>query len=86
MEKQQSQFSGSLKKDTLPLDPNPIAHQSQGFLSSDKENELYPEQIPEAQGDLADQANIEIDQELQENIRRARQNVDPSRQHYKETR
>lgn len=36
---------------------------------------LYPEQIPEAQGDLADRANIEIDQEIQEKIMRVRQNI-----------
>lgn len=32
----------------------------------------YPEKIAEAQGDLADRANIEIDQELQEQIAHAR--------------
>lgn len=41
---------------------------------ADKSN-LYPEQIPEAQGDLADRANIEIDQEIQEKILRVRQNI-----------
>ena len=35
----------------------------------------YEEQIPEAQGDLADRANIEIDQEIQEKIMRVRQNI-----------
>lgn len=36
---------------------------------------LYPEQIPEPQGDLADRANIEIDQEIEEKIMRIRQNI-----------
>ena len=35
----------------------------------------YPEKIPEAQGDLADRANAEIDQEIQEGILRARVNT-----------
>ena len=32
----------------------------------------YPTKIPESQGDLADRANIEIDQELLEEIKSAR--------------
>lgn len=38
-------------------------------------NTNYEEHIPEAQGDLADRANIEIDQEIQEKIMRVRQNI-----------
>lgn len=33
--------------------------------------------IPEAKGDLADQAEIEIEQEIEEQIWRARQNLPP---------
>ncbi|MBC7420985.1 MAG: hypothetical protein H7328_09680 [Bdellovibrio sp.] len=81
MEKQTSQSNA----DTLPVIPNPKATPSQGFQPRSKESiNVYPEQIPEAQGDLADRANVEIDQELQENIKRARETVDPSREHYKD--
>jgi hypothetical protein len=61
---------------------NPKTNPQQG-PETGKHN-FYPEQIPEALGDQADQANLEIDQELQENIRRARQTIDPARNHYKE--
>ncbi|MBC7743106.1 MAG: hypothetical protein H7061_12975 [Bdellovibrionaceae bacterium] len=81
MEKQKVQN----KAKTQPLIPNPNTTQAEGLRANADETETaYPEQIREAQGDLADQANIEIDQELQENILRARTSVDPSRQHYKE--
>ena len=72
--------------DNLHPSPNPQATRSQGFEPrSKKAVNLYPEQIPEAQGDLADRATVEIDQELQEQIKRARESLDPSRQHYKES-
>ncbi len=38
-------------------------------------NELYPERIPESQGDLADQAEIEIEQEIQAQIFKVRQRL-----------
>lgn len=44
----------------------------------------YEEQIPEAQGDLADRANIEIDQEIQEKIMRVRQNIHTVGRNYNE--
>ncbi|MBC7465054.1 MAG: hypothetical protein H7256_03605 [Bdellovibrio sp.] len=44
----------------------------------------YEEQIPEAQGDLADRANIEIDQEIQEKIMRVRQNIHTVGRNYSE--
>ncbi len=72
----------------LPLIPNPKTTQAEGLLANANAvgpESLFPEQIPEAQGDLADQANIEIDQELQENIMRARTLIDPARDHYKES-
>ncbi len=37
--------------------------------------EVYPEKIPESQGDLADRANIEIEQEIEEKIFRVRQRL-----------
>lgn len=80
MEKQESQKHA----DPLLRSPNPDATHADEFLTSSEET-VYPEQIREAQGDLADRANIEIDQELQENIMRARESLDPSRQHYKES-
>lgn len=81
MERQESKS----KADILPVIPNPKATKAQGFAPRSKESvNVYPEQIPEAQGDLADRATVEIDQELQEQIMHARESVDPSRQHYKE--
>ena len=38
-------------------------------------NELYPERIPESRGDLADQAEIEIEQEIQAQIFKVRQRL-----------
>jgi hypothetical protein len=80
MEKQESQKNA----DTLLRSPNPDATHADEFKTTN-EDTVYPEQIREAQGDIADRANIEIDQELQENIMRARESSDPSRQHYKES-
>lgn len=37
-------------------------------LSKLKVEKVYPEKIPESQGDLADRADIEIEQEMQELI------------------
>ena len=37
--------------------------------------EIYEEKIPESSGDLADQAEIEIEQEIQEQIFRIRQKL-----------
>lgn len=37
--------------------------------------EIYEEKIPESRGDLADQAEIEIEQEIQEQIFRIRQKL-----------
>jgi len=59
---------GDLKKNNQPAKP---ATNSNSTAVSNS----YPEQIPEAQGDLADRANIEIDQEIQEKILRVRQNI-----------
>lgn len=42
---------------------------------STQSNELYPEKIPEPTGDLADRAEIEIEQEIQEQIFRVRQRL-----------
>ncbi len=81
MEKQEAQSNA----ETLQVIPNPKATPAQGFEPRSKESvNVYPEQIPEAQGDLADRANVEIEQELQEQIKHARETVDPSRQHYKD--
>ena len=81
MEKQEPQKID----ENLPLINNQETNAAQGFQPRGKKSvNLYPEQIPEAQGDLADRANVEIDQELQENIKRARETLDPSREHYKE--
>ena len=37
--------------------------------------DIYPEKIPESQGDLADRAEIEIEQEIEEQIFRVRQRL-----------
>ena len=55
-------------------------HTTQALETDPAEDAAYPLKISEAQGDLADRANIEIDQEIQEGILRARQkltNPDP---------
>lgn len=60
---------GQTENSTTPQpDQKPIVQKSPMKEPETK----YPEKIAEAQGDLADRANIEIDQELQEQIAHAR--------------
>jgi hypothetical protein len=42
-------------------------------VQAPKPDPKYPLNVPESQGDLADRANVEIDQEIQERILQARQ-------------
>jgi hypothetical protein len=44
-------------------------------LPNSTNDPVYPEQIREAQGDLADRANVEVDQEIQAAIFKVRQNL-----------
>ena len=43
--------------------------------TANNESELYPIHIPESQGDLADRAEIEIEQEIQQQIYEAQKAV-----------
>ncbi len=62
----------------------PFSKMTAESLQNDGSDARYPLQIPEAQGDLADRTNIEMEQEAQENIRRSKMYVNPKREHFKE--
>lgn len=70
MEKQKEEKESPLKKSISS--PNPAMPERSAHSETE---ELYPEKIPESQGDLADQAEIEIEQEIQEQIFRIRQKL-----------
>ncbi len=70
MEKQKEQTESPLKQSISSGDPSVVERSAQAGA-----DELYPERIPESQGDLADRAEIEIEQELQEQIFRIRQKL-----------
>lgn len=55
-----------MKNSPVPSAPEEIT------LSTSTPSPRYPEKIPESQGDLADRANAEIEEELLEEIERAR--------------
>ena len=69
-EEKESPLESPLKKSISSL--NPSMPERSAHSETD---ELYPEKIPESQGDLADQAEIEIEQEIQEQIFRIRQRL-----------
>lgn len=87
----EAQPSDDIHTDELPIIANPLVPGAQGFTQSataDADpNTPYPEQIPEPKGDHADQANIEIDQEILEKIIQVRNNIamtDRERKYFKE--
>ena len=53
--------------------PMPIKQNS--AETQEARGELYPLKIPEAQGDLADRAEVEIEQEIEELIWRVQQQL-----------
>ncbi len=75
MEKQKENTDYTLKdrslKQTVSAPDSGLATQA---IQSNS-NEIYEEKIPESRGDLADQAEIEIEQEIQEQIFRIRQKL-----------
>lgn len=74
-----TQITADTHTDELHIIANPMVPGAQGFTQSataDADpNILYPEQIPESKGDHADQANVEIDQEILEKIMQVRNNI-----------
>jgi hypothetical protein len=75
------QFMSELNKKIeteKPTSPTPPASEPQ-FLTADvvraQIEELYPTKIPESQGDLADRADIEIEQGIQEMVWRIRKQL-----------
>ena len=82
MEKQQTQDTTSkdLNKKSLQQTVSaPDSALATQALQSDS-TEIYEEKIPESRGDLADQAEIEIEQEIQEQIFRIRQKLNKGTQ------
>lgn len=53
--------------------PQPIKQNTES--NQESHGELYPLKIPESQGDLADRAEVEIEQEIEELIWRVQQKV-----------
>ena len=70
MEKQKTEHESPLSK--AVSNPSSTAQVESAATAS---NELYPERIPESQGDIADQAEIEIEQEIQAQIFKVRQRL-----------
>lgn len=57
------------------MNPKPQPVQQKAEANQETQREIYPLKIPESQGDLADRAEVEIEQEIEELIWRVQKRL-----------